>query len=81
MLYFCGVAKNLQCSPHATRPNSSRIKQEKLMDNLVAKDWRELSKAASQERDSEKLMQLIEQLNDALDKLEHRRNALGSRAA
>jgi hypothetical protein len=51
------------------------------MDNLVAKDWRELSKAASQERDSEKLMQLIEQLNDALDKLEHRRNALGSRAA
>jgi hypothetical protein len=52
-----------------------------IMDNLVAKDWRELSKAASQERDSEKLMQLIEQLNDALDKLEHRRNALGSRAA
>ncbi len=37
---------------------------------LVAKDWRELSKAASQERDPKKLMELIDQLNEALEQLE-----------
>lgn len=37
------------------------------MYTLVAKDWRELSKAASQERDPKKFMELIEQLNEALD--------------
>jgi hypothetical protein len=35
---------------------------------LVAKDWRELSKAASQERDPKKFMDLIEQLNEALER-------------
>jgi hypothetical protein len=37
------------------------------MYTLVAKDWRELSKAASQEQDPKKFMDLIEQLNEALD--------------
>lgn len=37
------------------------------MYTLVAKDWRELSKAASQEQDPKKFMELIEQLNDALE--------------
>ncbi len=37
------------------------------MYTLVAKDWRALSKAASQESDPDKFMQLIEELNDALD--------------
>ena len=35
---------------------------------LVAKDWRELSKAASQENDPKKFMELIEQLNEALER-------------
>jgi hypothetical protein len=38
------------------------------MSTLVAKDWRELSKAASQERDPKKFMELIEQLNEELEK-------------
>jgi hypothetical protein len=38
------------------------------MNSTGAKDWKELSKAASQERDPAKLMQLIEQLNQALDR-------------
>jgi hypothetical protein len=37
------------------------------MYTLVAKDWRELSKAASLEQDPKKFMELIEQLNDALE--------------
>jgi hypothetical protein len=36
---------------------------------LVAKDWRELSKAASQERDPKKLLELVNQLNEALKQL------------
>jgi len=38
------------------------------MYTLVAKDWKELSKAASQERDPKKFMDLIDQLNDALER-------------
>lgn len=37
------------------------------MYTLVAKDWKALSKAASQEPDPKKFMDLIEQLNEALD--------------
>jgi hypothetical protein len=37
------------------------------MYTLVAKDWRELSRAASQELDPKKFMELIEQLNQALE--------------
>jgi hypothetical protein len=37
------------------------------MYTLVAKDWRELSKAASEEHDPKKFMELIEQLNEALE--------------
>ncbi|HET7204969.1 MAG TPA: hypothetical protein VFI95_00185 [Terriglobales bacterium] len=39
---------------------------------LVAKDWRELSKAASQEHDPEKLMELIKQLNEVLKEREEK---------
>jgi hypothetical protein len=38
------------------------------MYTLVAKDWRELSKAASEELDPKKFMELIEQLNEALER-------------
>ena len=41
----------------------------------VAKDWRELSKAASQERDPKKFMELIDQLNKAFEQLDERRKA------
>jgi len=44
------------------------------MDSLVAKDWRELSKAASEERDPRKFMELIAQLNQALEPLHKQRN-------
>ena len=37
-------------------------------------DWRELSKAASQEQDPEKLMKLVHELNEALKR---REEALG----
>ncbi len=39
---------------------------------LVSKDWRELSEAASKERDPNKLMELIAQLNEALKQREER---------
>ena len=42
------------------------------MYTLVAKDWKELSKAASQERDPKKFMDLIEQLNQALEEAEEK---------
>ena len=45
------------------------------MDNLVAKDWRELSKAASQERNPRKFMEWIAQLNQAFEQLDKERTA------
>ena len=42
---------------------------------LVSKDWRELSEAASKERDPNKLMELIAQLNEALREREERSRA------
>ena len=41
--------------------------------NLVAKDWRELSEAASKELDPQKLMELVTQLNDVLKQREDRK--------
>jgi hypothetical protein len=40
---------------------------------LVAKDWRELSEAASQERDPKKLLDLVTQLNAILKEREDKR--------
>jgi hypothetical protein len=37
------------------------------MSEVLCKDWKELSEAASQEKDPQKLLELIEQLNKALD--------------
>ena len=37
---------------------------------LAAQDWRQLSEAASKERDPEKLMELVAQLNEALKRRE-----------
>ncbi len=45
------------------------------MYTLVAKDWRELSKAASQERDPKKLLDLIDELNAALEQVQAKRYA------
>lgn len=45
------------------------------MYTLVAKDWKELSKAASQEPDPKKFMDLIEQLNQALEEAEDKRQS------
>jgi hypothetical protein len=40
------------------------------MTQILCKDWRELSEAASQEKDPQKLLELIEQLNKVLDQRE-----------
>jgi hypothetical protein len=40
------------------------------MSPVLCRDWRELSEAASQERDPKKLMELIEELNKVLDQRE-----------
>jgi hypothetical protein len=37
------------------------------MARVLCNDWRELSEAASREQDPQKLMELIEQLNQALE--------------
>ena len=42
---------------------------------LVSNDWRELSEAASKERDPNKLMELIAQLNEVLKQREERLRA------
>jgi hypothetical protein len=40
------------------------------MSDLESKDWRELSEAASREKDPHKLMDLIRALNKALERRE-----------
>lgn len=40
------------------------------MSDLESKGWRELSEAASREKDPEKLMELIRALNKALERRE-----------
>ncbi len=40
------------------------------MSDLESKDWRELSEAASREKDPQKLMDLIRALNKALERRE-----------
>jgi hypothetical protein len=37
------------------------------MSEVLCKDWKELSEAASREQDPQKLLELIEQLNKVLD--------------
>lgn len=39
------------------------------------RDWRELSQAASQEQDPEKLLQLVHELNEVLQRQEEYRKA------
>jgi len=41
------------------------------MKTTVRKTWRELSEAAAREQDPEKLLELVEQLNKALEEQEH----------
>ena len=41
------------------------------MKTTVRKSWRELSEAAAREQDPEKLLELVEQLNKALEEQEH----------
>ena len=48
------------------------------MYTLLAKDWRELSKAATQERDPKKFMELIDQLNEALEEIQDRHGPAAS---
>ena len=40
------------------------------MSDLEGKDWRELSEAASREKDPQRLMELIRALNQALERRE-----------
>lgn len=40
------------------------------MNAAPKKDWKELSQAAAQEKDPQKLMELVEQLNRALEERE-----------
>lgn len=42
---------------------------------LVAKDWKELSAAASIEKDPKRLLELVTELNKALEQLEHKYQA------
>jgi hypothetical protein len=41
------------------------------MKTVVRKSWRELSEAAAREQDPEKLLQLVEELNQALEEEEN----------
>lgn len=43
------------------------------MKTVVRKTWRELSEAAAREQDPEKLLELIEELNKALEEQEEQR--------
>jgi len=47
------------------------------MDQGRVKDWRELCKAAANERDPKKLMALIAEITRALDERDERRNIAG----
>jgi hypothetical protein len=50
------------------------------MSDLESKDWRELSEAASREKDPQRLMELIRALNKALERREQEERN-GSRTA
>jgi len=41
------------------------------MKTVVRRSWRELSEAAAREQDPEKLLQLVEELNQALEEEEN----------
>ena len=43
------------------------------MARIHARDWREVSQAASQEQDPEKLLQLVHELNQILEREEKSR--------
>jgi hypothetical protein len=47
--------------------NQDRAKGHDKDDNENEKDWQDLARLASQEKDPEKLMELIRQLNSALE--------------
>jgi hypothetical protein len=44
--------------------------------SLAAKDWRELSEAASKEHDSKRLLELVKQLNEVLHRREQERKQI-----
>jgi hypothetical protein len=46
--------------------------------NLVAKDWRELSEAASQERDPKRLLDLVTKLNAVLKEREDKKRDISN---
>ncbi len=46
------------------------------MTALLCNDWRELSKAAAQEQDPKKLLELVEELNRVLEERERKLSEL-----
>jgi hypothetical protein len=46
--------------------------------NLVARDWRELSEAASQERDPKRLLDLVTELNAVLKEREEKKRDISN---
>lgn len=46
--------------------------------NLVAKDWRKLSEAASKERDPQKLLELVAELNEVLKQREDQKRNIAN---
>jgi hypothetical protein len=64
---------------NCTLPESYATRRNTLIDggvmsyDLVAKDWRELSEAASQERDPKRLLDLVTRLNAVLKEREDKK--------
>jgi hypothetical protein len=60
------------CNQSSTRnlAENSVVEGESMSYNLVAKNWRELSEAASKEQDPQKLLELVTELNEVLKKRE-----------
>jgi hypothetical protein len=51
----------------AANPFPNQVDERCAMSEVLCKDWKELSEAASREQDPQKLLELIEQLNKVLD--------------
>lgn len=58
---------HFKASALAQRFSRVSVREDQMMVRTYTRDWREISQAASQEQDSEKLLQLVHELNQILE--------------
>ena len=72
-LHFQAWHGNCSYQSHTQLGGTLRLMGGVMSYDLVAKDWRELSEAASQERDPKRLLDLVTKLNAVLKEREDKK--------